>query len=69
VESLPIIEDFNIVGNILFRFVPGGIDGAMHPLILNGCEKGFGQRIIVATSGAAQRLPQVQRGEFRTEFC
>jgi hypothetical protein len=26
VESLSIIEDFNIVGNILFGFIPGRID-------------------------------------------
>jgi hypothetical protein len=69
VESVPIIEYFNIVGNILFRFILGRIDGAVHPLIFKGGEKGFGQRIIVTTPGAAQGLPQLQRGEFRSEFC
>ena len=67
-ESLPIIEDFNIVGNIVCRFTPGRIDGAVHPLIFEGCEKRFGQRIIITTPGATQGLPQVQRGECCTEF-
>jgi hypothetical protein len=68
VESLPIIEYFNIVGNILFRFVLGRIDCAVNSLILEGCEKGFGQRIVITTPGAAQGLPHMQRGELCTEF-
>jgi hypothetical protein len=40
----------------------------MHPLILQGCEKGFGQRIIVTAPGAAQGLPHAQRSQFQTEF-
>jgi hypothetical protein len=68
VESLSIIEDFNVVGNILFGFVPCRIDGPVDPLVFQGCKKGFGERIVVTTSGAAQRLPDVQRGKFRGEF-
>jgi hypothetical protein len=68
VEPLPIIEDFNIVGNILFRFAPGGINGTVHPLVFERREKGFGQSIVVATSGAAQGLPHLQRSKFPTEF-
>jgi hypothetical protein len=49
-------------------FLSSRINGAVHQLIFKGCEKGFGQRIIVTTPGAAQGLPHVQRGEFRGEF-
>jgi hypothetical protein len=68
VEPSPIIEDFNVVGNILFGFVPCRINGAVHPLILQDRKKGFGQRIIVTAPGAAQGLPHVQCSEFQTEF-
>jgi hypothetical protein len=54
VEPPPIIEHFNIAGNIVFRFVPGWIDGAVHPLIFEGREKEFGQRIIVTAPGATR---------------
>jgi hypothetical protein len=52
--------------SLLFR---GRIDGAMHPLVFESREKGFGQRIVVTTPGAAQGLPHMQRGECRGEFC
>ena len=38
------------------------------PARFEGGKKRFGERIVVTTSGAAQRLPDVQQGKFRGEF-
>jgi hypothetical protein len=40
----------------------------VHPLVFERREKGFGQSIVVATSGAAQGLPHVQCGKYCGEF-
>ncbi len=55
VESLAIVEDFDVFGNGLAGLVSGWEDGAVDEFVLQRGEEGFRQCVVPADAGAADR--------------
>ena len=68
VNSSLIVEQFDVAGNVLLRFLPCRIHDVMHSLVLQAGEKRFRQRIIPTLTGPPDRMPQPKPNQGRPIF-
>jgi hypothetical protein len=60
VETLCIVAEFDVSGNICSGVFPGGVDGAVDPFDFHGGVKGFGEGVVETHSGGPDRSPDVE---------
>jgi len=62
-EPVGIVPEFDVPSDVTPGVFPGRVDSAVNEFVFQGREERFGHGIIVADTGAADRVAQVEFGD------
>src|SRR3990172_8746190 len=67
VATCAVVEPLDVVEHVSRSRLPGGVPGAMHPLVLQAVEEALGGRVIPAVALAAHGTDHAVAGELLLE--
>jgi hypothetical protein len=60
VDTLSIVAEFDVAGNVFSGVFAGGVDGSVDSFDFHGGVEGFGEGVVVAYSGGADGSSDVE---------